>query len=291
MPYNAKLFRYGNGSVEIRLYDSLMDNNIEYDSMLDIRAQGDDSFAQILQNHKDMITEFKRQDREEKQLTYNPFTGQKEKLFDISDDGAATRSLYVSRNRTIQAIYKYARQCFWDYFVTLTFDPAKADRFDFVECHKKVKKWLSHQHDRFAPELKYLFVPEQHKNGAWHYHGLVADVDDMVFKDSGHVTKTGQKIFNLSGWHFGFSTATAVTDTDRVSNYITKYITKDLCEVARGSSRYLRSRNLGEPAEDEFLIEGDKSKFLEELVDSLGVDLVYKKRYEGLFPLEYLYYK
>lgn len=291
MPYNAKLIQYGNGTFEIRLYDLFMDANIKYDSMLDVARRGDDSLAQILQAHKEFVLECKKLDREEKQLVYNPFTGQKEKLIDISDDAEFARSMRSSRNRTIQSIYKYARQAVWNFFVTLTFNQEFVDRFDYKECNEKVRNWLKHQHSRFAPDLKYLFVPEQHKNGAWHFHGLISNVGDMAFADSGHTTKMGQVIYNLSGWRFGFSTATAVTDTSRVSGYITKYITKDLCGATQYANRFLRSRNLGEPIEDTFLIEGDKSDFVETMVNSLGIDLTYKKRYEGLFPTEYLYYK
>lgn len=291
MPYNVKLIQYGNGTFEIRLYDSLMDSNIKYDSRVDIAKREDNALGQILRDIDDSHLKVKKAEREEKQLIYNPFTGQKEKLIDISDDSEFARSMRSSRNRTIQSIYKYARQALWSYFVTLTFNQEFVDRFDYKECNDKVRNWLKHQHSRFAPDLKYLFVPEQHKSGAWHFHGLIADVGDMAFADSGHTTKMGQIIYNLSGWRFGFSTATAVTDTSRVSGYITKYITKDLCGATQYANRFLRSRNLGEPIEDEFLIEGDKSEFLKILVDSLGVEMTYKKRYEGMFPLEYLYYK
>lgn len=291
MPYNVKLIQYGNGTFEIRLYDSLMDVNIKYDSRIDIAKREDSALGQILRDHDEIVCDFKRTDRVEKQLIYNPFTGQKEKLIDISDDAEFARSMRSSRNRTIQSIYKYARQAVWNFFVTLTFNRESVDRFDYKECNDKVRVWLNNQKRSYAPDLKYLFVPEQHKSGAWHFHGLIADVGDMAFSDSGHTTKTGQIIYNLSGWRFGFSTATAVTDTNRVSGYIVKYITKDLCGATQYANRFLRSRNLGEPIEDEFLIEGNKSEFVEKLVNSLGIELTYQKRYEGMFPLEYLYYK
>lgn len=291
MPYNAKLIQYGNGTYEIRLYDSLMDANIKYDSRVDIAKREDSVFGQILRDIDDLHLKVKRAEREEKQLTFNPFTGQKEKLIDISDDAEFARSMRSSRNRTIQSIYKYARQAVWNFFVTLTFNQESVDRFDYKECNDKVRVWLNNQKRSYAPDLKYLFVPEQHKDGAWHFHGLIADVGDMAFADSEHTTKTGQIIYNLSGWRFGFSTATVVTDTSRVSGYITKYITKDLCGATQYANRFLRSRNLGEPIEDKFLIEGDKFDFIEMMVNSLGVDLIYQKRYEGIFPLEYLYYK
>lgn len=291
MPYNVKLIQYGNGTFEIRLYDSLMDANTKYDSRVDIAKREENVLGQILRDIDDLHLKVKKAEREEKQLIYNPFTGQKEKLIDISDDAEFARSMRSSRNRTIQSIYKYARQAVWNFFVTLTFNREFVDRFDYKECNDKVRNWLKHQHSRFAPDLKYLFVPEQHKSGAWHFHGLISDVGDMAFADSGHTTKTGQVIYNLSGWRFGFSTATSVTDTNRVSGYVTKYITKDLCGTTQYANRFLRSRNLGEPVEDTFLIEGDKSDFIETMINSLGVDLIYKKRYKGLFPTEYLYYK
>ena len=36
---------------------------------------------------------------------------------------------------------------------------------------KKVSKWLDHLH-RIAPKIRYMVVPELHKDGAYHFHGL-----------------------------------------------------------------------------------------------------------------------
>ena len=71
---------------------------------------------------------------------------------------AHERSVRNSLNRTIHAIYKYSRQCNWEYFITLTFNKECVNRYDFSECMKKANKWFQHQHDRFAHDLKYLFV-------------------------------------------------------------------------------------------------------------------------------------
>jgi hypothetical protein len=108
----------------------------------------------------------------------------------------------------------------------------------------------------FAPDLHYIFIPEPHKDGAYHFHGLLADTGDMVFSDSGRVVKDGKAykrcksnaecpvIYNLDNWKFGFSTATVVRSNCKCVSYLTKYITKDLCQIADNRHRYLASRNL-----------------------------------------------
>ena len=62
-------------------------------------------------------------------------------------------------------------------------------------------------------------------------------------KDSGIIQRNGKPIYNLANWKLGFSTVTQVQDTTRVSHYIAKYITKDLCAVTKGKRRYWASRN------------------------------------------------
>lgn len=210
-------------------------------------------------------------------------------------------------NRSVQEIYKYSRQVEWEYFITLTFDESKVDRYDFSTCMKKANQWFNNQQKRVASDLKYLYVPELHKDGAWHIHGLIADVGNMKIEDSGRVSIGGKAyvrteknsqyptIYNLSGWKNGWSTATVVSDTHRVSTYITKYITKELCEVTKGKRRYYRSRNISEPKETTFIVEGtpeEKDEYIQMLVDSLGVDLVHEKSISGTYnAVTYRYYQ
>ena len=232
--YNIRVIRYENGSFEIRQYSNPV--NAVY--------EGETSVTPIYQTGK----------KRKVNLEYNPFTDEMEKLRTIED---AERSAKNSLNRTKQNIYKFSRQAEWEYFITLTFDGSKVNRYDFDECMHKANNWFNNQKKRKAPDLKYLFVPEQHKDGAWHIHGVIADVGEMSFADSGRVA-IGKKayrrsdvnsefatIYNLSGWRFGFSTATRVRDKYKVASYITKYITKDLCESTFGKKRYYRSRKKG----------------------------------------------
>lgn len=61
--------------------------------------------------------------------------------------------------------------------------------------------------------------------------------------------KGGEKIYNIDtkSFKYGFTTATKIRDTDKVSNYITKYITKKLVCMTKGRHRYLYSKNLEKP--------------------------------------------
>lgn len=280
--YNIRVIRYENGSFEIR----------QYSNPVNAIYEGESSVAPIYQTGK----------KRKVNLEYNPYTDEMEKLRTIED---AERSAKNSLNRTKQNIYKFSRQADWEYFITLTFDGSKVNRYDFDECMSKANKWFNNQKARKAPDLKYLFVPEQHKDGAWHIHGVIADVGEMSFADSGRVA-IGEKayrrsdvnsefatIYNLTGWRFGFSTATRVRDKYKVASYITKYITKDLCESTFGKKRYYRSRNIPEPIEKGFIVEPqDFDSFMTEMVDSFGCGMVYQKEVNGLYQsVTYRFYQ
>ena len=142
-----------------------------------------------------------------------------------------------SMNRTVQKIYEISRANIWDYFLTLTFDRNKLDSSNYNLLCDKVSKWLNNLRSRYAPDLKYLIVPELHKDGKhYHFHGLLANIGNITLKYSG-IKKNGHTIYNLSNWKYGFSTVTKVIDSNKVSSYITKYITKDLCAVSKNKRR------------------------------------------------------
>lgn len=152
-------------------------------------------------------------------------------------------SVKRSMRRTKGKVYDYARANVWEYFVTLTFNPNLVDRYDFDFCVSKMSQWLKDIRKRKCSDLKYIGVPEKHKDGAFHFHFLFSYIGDLELIDSGK-KDNGKVIFNLGNYKYGWSTATRVSDTSKVSNYITKYITKDLCSSTFGRKRYWNSRNL-----------------------------------------------
>ena len=88
-----------------------------------------------------------------------------------------------SVSRSKQTIYELARNGVWDWFVTLTFDGSKVDRYNYAEVTKKLSTWLNNLRKK-SPDLQYLFVPEQHKDGAYHFHGLVSNLENVKILDS-----------------------------------------------------------------------------------------------------------
>lgn len=75
------------------------------------------------------------------------------------------------------------------WFVTLTLDAARVDRYDMAAITRKLNAWLDNQVRRRG--LAYVLVPERHKDGAIHFHGFFNDALEAV--DSGTVSLPGQK--------------------------------------------------------------------------------------------------
>jgi len=59
----------------------------------------------------------------------------------------------------------------FDYFCTFTFDNRKHNRYDIEHCKHVMHMWLHRQREK-SPDLKYIIVPELHKDGALHFHSL-----------------------------------------------------------------------------------------------------------------------
>jgi len=123
----------------------------------------------------------------------------------------------------------YLNSELWSYMVTLTLDKNKIDRYDSTIIKKSVQQWLKNSVKR--KNLVYLIVPELHKDGAIHFHGLI-NSSDFSLTNSGRVDKSGRIIYNLNDWSFGFSTCIALDDNKIcVCKYITKYITKSNSKI------------------------------------------------------------
>ncbi len=109
------------------------------------------------------------------------------------------------------------------WFVTLTLDRQRIDRYDGAEILRHLKDWLGNAVQRQG--LKYILVPERHKDGAWHFHGFFNDVLEAV--DSGHTDRCGHPVYNLPRWGWGFSTAIELYgDYAGAVAYVCKYIGK-----------------------------------------------------------------
>ena len=253
--YNVKVKRFASDSVQIRFYSKpIIDPEIK--------------FSEVTGE----IYERKRSDGRIE--VWNPFTEEWERVKDISDSKKREHSFLSSRNRSKAVIYDIARANTWEWFLTFTFSSEFSNRFDYHECSKKLTAWLNNVRKRGNPDMKYLVVPEQHKDGAWHFHGLFADVPAFQFVDSGVRDASGRIIYNVGRYKWGFTTATKVSDTGKACGYLVKYVTKELIEQTAGKKRYWASRNCSRPEEFTFCIAGS----LLEKLEGLGIDADYIKK-------------
>lgn len=151
--------------------------------------------------------------------------------------------------RAKNAVFDVAALNDWQYFVTLTLDAHKIDRYDPAQIIRPVTKWFDNMVQRRG--MRYLIVPEHHEDGAIHFHGLIS-CDDLRLSDSGTVKVPGRKkpikratakrlkvpedqqhtVYNWDDFKLGYSTALAVYgERGTLAKYMTKYITKDLTKI------------------------------------------------------------
>lgn len=206
-----------------------------------------------------------------------PFTGERVVCsknvdgdgFTVSPDKRISQQ--KSMQRTINKIYDYAMSYDWEWFVTLTVSPDLVDdRADFDCVGKILTKWLNNMRIKHCPGMKYVMVPEKHKDGSYHFHCLFADCDELKFvpainnkefnKDGTPnkyfgkpLMRKGVQVYNLARWKRGFSECTKIRDTQKAAAYITKYITKDLVSDTPNKKRYWCSRGLPLPKERRLL--------------------------------------
>lgn len=216
-----------------------------------------------------------------KDTWYNPFAQREEKApvpYDEEEIAARKkRSIASSMGRTVNAVYHKARSNTWDWFVTLTFNPDLVDSFDYQLTVRKLKTWIDYMR-RSSPDIGYIIVPEKHKSGRYHFHGLFRACDGIDFRPSGKTDHKGNPIYNVGSYKLGWSTATRIVDQSRVTKYLAKYISKDLCQVAFNKKRYWCSRNLEDAPVQEVVLDKDK---LEQLVSRLDGAATYVKRLES----------
>ena len=130
------------------------------------------------------------------------------------------------------------------WFVTLTLDAQRVNRYDVAAITRKLNAWLDNAVRRHG--LKYILVPEKHKDGAVHFHGFFSDA--LRAADSGTVippeggkprrprsaaqreawlASGGRAVYNLPQWTLGFTTAIELYGEYRAAvGYVCKYINK-----------------------------------------------------------------
>ena len=154
----------------------------------------------------------------------------------------------------------------FEYFVTLTLDQTRIDRYDPKIITKALNTWLDNMVRRNG--LRYILVPERHKDGALHFHGFFAG-KNLPAVDSGHKDSCGETVYNLPQWGYGFSTAIKLRgEYPRAVAYVCKYIGKQQGQRPMGRW-YYSGGALKEPPKEYMDVDFDK---LSNRTDSITFD-------------------
>lgn len=159
------------------------------------------------------------------------------------------KKLGESLSRTKRTIYEYARCNDWDYFVTLTLDAEKIDRYDLGEVAARMKETIqgmnygvTHEDWGRQEKVEYLLIPELHKDGAIHFHGFMRGFHKSDLRKNEHDKLEWKQ------WrdNFGYCNIEKIKNRKAASAYATKYITKDLQKAVteKGAHMFYASHGL-----------------------------------------------
>ena len=141
----------------------------------------------------------------------------------------------ISLSRTKRNIRELALCNNFTHFATITVNSQYADRFSLQDCQDKLRYLIKIKIKRKNPDFKYLFITEKHKDGAFHFHGLVKGLE-FYTNINGYLSN---KFFD----EIGYNSFSKIRDFEKTCNYITKYITKD-CVKNENNQIYICSRGL-----------------------------------------------
>lgn len=145
-----------------------------------------------------------------------------------------TESDICSLSRAKRMIREYSLCNDFTYFFTSTVNSEMADRYSLSECQKKIRRCMKTIRQKNKSFI-YLFITERHKDGAFHFHGLCSNLELYINNNGYYSSKDFDRI--------GYNSFSKIKSKEKVSNYITKYITKD-CVKNESGSIYFCSRGL-----------------------------------------------
>lgn len=184
-----------------------------------------------------------------------------------TQDDREAESIRTSISRSVRMVRELATCNPWQFFVTITLAPANwQNRYtpdglqDVIKA--MVRRWRRKNKtgSAYCPDFKYLFIPEMHKDGAIHLHGFVncmppaecipytmADVNSSqkLPKKICDKVRAGETVYHSPTWEklFGFNTFESISDLDKASSYVVKYVSKEIGSTPF-KSRYWCSRKL-----------------------------------------------
>jgi len=181
-----------------------------------------------------------------------------ERTQEYRKSGVNQEKLENNISRAKSRIYDYAYCNNWDYFITLTINPKRYSRTDLNSYYKDFTQWLRDYSKRYKTKIKYIFIPELHKDGkSWHMHGLISGIPENRISDFNKrkhnldLIKNGYKNWQDYGDRFGFVSLGVIRNKEATAKYCTKYINKALQNSVKdlGAHMYYNSKYLKLPEE------------------------------------------
>lgn len=173
-----------------------------------------------------------------------------------SNDEKLSNNITRARNKIIE----YVLCNDFVYFVTLTLNPDLFDRNNLKEFIKKLGMFIKNYNSRKNANIKYLFIPERHKDGCWHMHGFIMGLPlERLIKYDIHSEKNlplyivnkikaGDDLYYFPDYEFkfGFNIFEIIRDKKASVLYMCKYLTKDISRnvTELGNHLYYCSKGL-----------------------------------------------
>lgn len=152
-----------------------------------------------------------------------------------ANDEKLSNNLSRARSR----VFELAMCNPWNLFVTLTLDKNKYDRTNLQRFVKDFGQFVRDYRKKHGTAVKYLLIPEHHKDGSWHMHGFICGLpvehlteftatDHLPYKILNRI-QANKRVFTWTAYakRFGFSVIELIDNHEATSKYVTKYITKD----------------------------------------------------------------
>lgn len=192
------------------------------------------------------------------------------------------KDIYRAKLRAHVAVSDLMLSNPWDWFITLTFDPKETDTADPAAVYKCLREWTKRTQRKYK-EFRFLLCPDwASEEQGIHFHGVIhgVGVDELglvqavnPYTEEDMYTESGQPIYNITGFPYGYTTATAIRDHTRCAGYMSKYITKAGGKLM-GTCYYFCSRGLNRPQYEYFYGSGQD---VAELVNDFSEQADYAK--------------
>jgi hypothetical protein len=189
--------------------------------------------------------------------------------------------VYKHLRRAINTLEELSLCNPWQYFFTITLDKNKLDRYDLESFKKEFGKFVKNWNKTHKKQLKYLIVPEPHRDGAVHAHGFIFGLDPEELTDFRELVDTrplpdyirqhiadGETVLTWEIFEkkFGYNTLEVLKSKEQAYNYIRKYVTKQILNTSAWTglekNLFLASKKLHRAVD---VISGEYNGLLDEL--------------------------